>query len=57
MIESRSQGVWVDETVMRRPLPALWQQFAVISLTFALVTGFGAYTQLLELTPLKYAAV
>ena len=57
MIESRSQGVWVDETVMRRPLPALWQQFAVISLTFALVTGFGAYTQLLALTPLKYAAV
>lgn len=41
----------------QRPLKALWHQFAVISLTFALITGFGAYAQLFTLTPLTYVVV
>ncbi|CAN5567714.1 hypothetical protein BH10ACT2_BH10ACT2_05190 [soil metagenome] len=54
MLESRSVGLWTDETVMRRPLPAVWHQLAVISLTFALLDGFGAYAQLYTLTPTRY---
>lgn len=42
---------------MRGPMPALWRQLALISLTFALVDGFGAYTLLFALTPMKYIAV
>jgi O-antigen ligase len=57
MIDSRPGSVWTDEVAMRRPLPALWHQFAVISLTFALVDGFGAYASLLSLTPMKYVVV
>lgn len=57
MLESQPVGVWIDEAAVRRPLPALWQQFAVISLTFALVDGFGAYAELFALTPMKYVLV
>lgn len=57
MIESRTMGVWVDESATRRPLPALWRQLALLSLTFALLDGFGAYAQLFALTPMKYVAV
>mgnify|MGYP000131119587 CR=1 FL=1 len=49
-----STVVWVDETMRRGPLPALWRQFAFISLTFALLDGFGAYAQLFAFTPMKY---
>lgn len=57
MLEAQPVGVWADETVMRGPLPALWRQLAIISLTFALLDGFGAYGQLLALAPMKYVAV
>ena len=42
---------------MRGPMPALWRQLALVSLTFALVDGFGAYTLLFALTPMKYIAL
>ncbi len=49
--------MWTDEAATRRPLPPAWHQVAAISLTFAVVDGFGAYTQLFALTPMKYVAV
>ena len=57
MLEARPIGVWADETGVRGPLPAIWRQLALVSLTFALVDGFGAYTLLFALTPMKYIAV
>lgn len=42
---------------MRGPRPALWRQLALVSLTFAFVDGFGAYTLLFALTPMKYIGV
>ncbi len=57
MLEARPVGVWADETAMRGPQPAIWRQMALVSLTFALVDGFGAYTMLFALTPMKYIAV
>lgn len=57
MLEARPVGLWADETATRGPLPAVWGQLALISLTFALVDGFGAYTLLFALTPMKYIAV
>ncbi len=56
-VTPRSVGLWVDETEPRPPLTALWRQLALISLTFALVDGFGAYSLLLPLTPMKYVAL
>ena len=57
MLEARPVGVWADETAVRGPLPAIWRQLALVSLTFAFVDGFGAYTLLFALTPMKYIAV
>ncbi|MBI4882711.1 MAG: O-antigen ligase family protein [Actinobacteria bacterium] len=56
-LSARSVSLWVDETESRPPLTALWRQLALISLTFAIVDGFGAYSQLLPLTPMKYVVV
>lgn len=57
MLEARPAVVWADETAVRGPMPAVWRQLALVSLTFALVDGFGAYTLLFALTPMKYIAV
>lgn len=57
MLDTRSSTVWADEASTRRPMQPLWWQLANVSLTFALVDGFGAYSQLFSLTPLKYVAV
>lgn len=57
MLEARPVGVWADETSMRGPLPAVWRQLALFSLTFAFLDGFGAYALLYTLTPIKYIAL
>lgn len=57
MLDTRPSMVWADEAGARRPMQPIWWQLANVSLTFALVDGFGAYSQLFSLTPLKYVAV
>ena len=57
MIAGGRRELWVDEVAARARPRDIWFQVAVISLTLALLDGYGAYDQLLPVTPMKYVLV
>lgn len=57
MIAGRTRHLGISETKPRPKLPDLWYQIAIVSLTFALVDGYGAYDLLFALTPMKYVGL
>ena len=57
MIAGGRRELWLDEVSARARPRDLWLQVAVISLTLALLDGYGAYDQLFPVTPMKYVLV